>query len=265
MGGGVQCPPFSPMHVPAVGLQTGLGHCQGKLSAVQVGQDGKEMVSKLPTGKRNGRACATVSRGQESRDLASDNSFLDECLAKSGTDPGLQCCIIKYARGHGYKTKEEVCRSDNEKYKIMALEQDKLSWRRFMEGMLLESLVSLQEEYHCISGEGLATRKWASQLVIQLLEVVHGQWVYHNIQVHAKMKSTLCTEDKGHLLREIEIEMALGFDGFFNMKKSLAMVALEDMEASGGESQVYWLIAMQTVQAAKALADGLAAADTMPD
>ncbi len=103
--------------------------------------------------------------------------FLDEWLVQSGTDLGLWCCIIKYTRGHGYKTMEEVCRSEHEKYKIMALEQDKLGWRRFMEGMLSKSLVSLQEEYHCISGEGLATRKWASRLVIRLLEVVHGQWV----------------------------------------------------------------------------------------
>ncbi len=134
-----------------------------------------------------------------------------------------------------------------------------------MEGMLSESLVSLQEEYHCISGEGLAKQKWASQLVIQLLEVVHGQWVYHIIQVHTKMKSTLCTEEKRRLLREIEIEMALGFDEFFDVEKSLVMVVLEDMEASGGESQVYWLLAMRTAWATKALADGLAAVDTMPD
>jgi hypothetical protein len=39
----------------------------------------------------------------------------------------------------------------------MVLEQDKLGWRRFMEEMLSKSLVSLQEEYHCISGEGPAT------------------------------------------------------------------------------------------------------------
>jgi hypothetical protein len=57
----------------------------------------------------------------------------------------------------------------------MVLEEDKLGWRRFMVGMLLKSLVSLQEEYHCISGAELMTQKWASQLVIRLLEVVHRQ------------------------------------------------------------------------------------------
>jgi hypothetical protein len=82
---------------------------------------------------------------------------------------------------------------------IIALEMDKLGWRRFMEGMLSKNLVSLQVEYHCISGEGSNTWKWASQLVVRLLEVVHGQWVYPNIQVHEEMKDMLCTEEKEHL------------------------------------------------------------------
>jgi hypothetical protein len=41
----------------------------------------------------------------------------------------------------------------------MVLKQDNLvGWRRFMERMLSKSLVSLQEEYHCISKEWHATQ-----------------------------------------------------------------------------------------------------------
>ncbi len=83
--------------------------------------------------------------------------------------------------------------------------------------------------------------------------------------MHNEMKATLCTAEKEHLLKEIEIEMTLDFDGFLDMDRSLAMVTLEDMEASGEESQEYWLLAVWKTQAAKALADGLAAGDTIPD
>ena len=79
------------------------------------------------------------------------------------------------------------------------------------------------------------------------------------------MKGTLPTEEKKRSLKEIKIKMALGFDGLLDMDRSLAMVTLEDMDASGGESQEYWLLAVQTACAAKALADELAAANTMPD
>ncbi len=44
---------------------------------------------------------------------------------------------------------------------------------------------------------------------------MQGQWVYRNIQVHDKLKSMLCIEEKEHILWEIEIKMALGFDGFW--------------------------------------------------
>ncbi len=49
------------------------------------------------------------------------------------------------------------------------------------------------------------------------------------------------------------------------MDKSLAVVALEDMKASGGESQEYWILAVRTALMAKALAEVLAAVNTMPD
>ena len=66
-------------------------------------------------------------------------------------------------------------------------------------------------------------------------------------------------------LREIELQNGTGVQCFLDMDKSLAMVTLKDMEASGGESQEYWLLAVQTAWAAKALADGLSAGDAMPN
>ncbi len=83
--------------------------------------------------------------------------------------------------------------------------------------------------------------------------------------MHDETKGTLQTEEKEHLQREIEIEMALGFDGFLEMGRSLATAALEDIESSGGCSQEYWLLAVRIARAAKALAEGSAAIDTLPD
>jgi hypothetical protein len=61
VGGNLQHSLFGPTRVSIVSMQTGLGHCRDKLSAVYEGQDGEEMVSKLSTGKRNGGACAALS------------------------------------------------------------------------------------------------------------------------------------------------------------------------------------------------------------
>ncbi len=69
---------------------------------------------------------------------------------------------------------------------------------------------------------------WAKQLVIRLLEVTHGQWIYRNIQVHDETQGTLQTREKELLQREMEVEMELGFKGFLAIDCSLANVMLED-------------------------------------
>jgi hypothetical protein len=58
---------------------------------------------------------------------------------------------------------------------------------------------------------------WAKQLVIPLLEVTHGHWIYRNIQVHNETQGTLLMQEKELLQREIEVEMELGFKGFLAM------------------------------------------------
>ncbi len=106
---------------------------------------------------------------------------------------------------------------------------------------------------------------WAKQLVIQLLEVTHGQWMYRNIQVHDELQGTLQMREKELLQREIEVEMELGFEGFLAMHCSLTNVTLEDLEADDGEQQEYWLLAVRVARKAKALIEGSAAVDMQPD
>ncbi len=57
----------------------------------------------------------------------------------------------------------------------MAKAQDKLGWRRFMEGMITLKLVVVQEEYQLRAGAVMSIGKWASGFIIKLLEVTHGQ------------------------------------------------------------------------------------------
>ncbi len=134
-----------------------------------------------------------------------------------------------------------------------------------MEGMISKKLVCLQEDYHVLTGEGLSAILWASQLVVRLLEVTHGQWIYRNIQVHDEHQGMLRTREKEELQWQIEEELELGFDAFLPMDKCLANVKLEDLETSDGLRQEYWLIAVKTARAAAALSDNNYAVDTQPD
>ena len=63
-------------------------------------------------------------------------SFLEEWLGTVGTDLGLRKCLVRYAKGHGFKNMEEVCGEDQ--LWTMAQEQDQVGWRRFMKGMIVK-------------------------------------------------------------------------------------------------------------------------------
>ena len=192
--------------------------------------------------------------------------FLERWLEEVDTEATLTRCLVSFAQGRGYRLMEEICRGMSERYRLMAKAQDDIGWRRFMEGMISKRLVCLYAEHYEHTGEGISPEKWASQLVIRLLEVTHGQWVYRNIQVHDKACGSLRTREKEQLQADIEEQLELGFDGFVAMDRSLALVALEDLESSNGEQQEYWLLAVRAARVAATLArEQAVTADTVPD
>jgi hypothetical protein len=191
--------------------------------------------------------------------------FVEDWLVQVETAPKIIQCVIQYARGRGYISMGDICGNMGQQFRDMAEEQDTIGWRRFMEGMLSKRLVCLQADAQALSGVGLMAVSWARQLVVRLLEVTHGQWIYRNIQVHDQQQGTLRTLEKEQLQWEIEEEIGLGFEGFLAMDRSLADVRLEDLERSGGEQQEYWLLAVKTARAAKVLSDNYSAVDTQPD
>ena len=193
--------------------------------------------------------------------------MLGKWLEEVDTAPDLRMCILEYAHGRGYKRMVE-CIGDNEHLRKMAEYQDVIGWRRFMEGMFSVHMICIQNDYHLWSGEGLSAKAWAGQLVVRLLEITHAQWVYRNIQVHDETRGSLRTAQKEQLLQAIEEEMEMGFDGFLDMDRSLASVALEDLEHSGGQNQEYWLTAVRAARVAKEIASGSGsggAAEEAPD
>lgn len=55
----------------------------------------------------------------------------------------------------------------------------------------------------------------ASELIIKLLEVSHGQWLVHNLTVHNVIAGTIATKTKENLQLEVEHQhqKELGADG----------------------------------------------------
>lgn len=179
--------------------------------------------------------------------------LLEDWLEESDTDPDLLRCLIRYARSRGEELLEDIC-IDTPRFRRMARAQDKIGWRRFMEGMITSQLVDLQFHFQMISGSRRSIKSWATGLVIKLLEITHGQWLYRNVVVHDAIAGTLVTQRKEEIQREIENQQALGEQDLQEEDRYLLEVNLEDLERSSGERQEYWLLAIQAARKAGIIA-----------
>ena len=55
--------------------------------------------------------------------------------------------------------------------------QDKIGWRRFMEGMVSRVTVEIQQVHYNLWQVKRSTGRWAQGLVTQLTEITHGRWM----------------------------------------------------------------------------------------
>ena len=130
----------------------------------------------------------------------------------------------------------------------MAKSQDKIGWRRFMEGMVSKEIISLQSEFAALQGIRLSLGRWSSGLITKLLDVTHGQWIYRNLLVHDKISGVLATAEKEELQKEIQRQQELGEEGLDEQDKFLLEIKLDDLEETLGEYQEYWLLAIRAAR-----------------
>ncbi len=165
-------------------------------------------------------------------------------MVEVDTDPDLRECILEYAKGRGTITMSEICQGRDSRFQRMAMDQDKIGWRRFMEGMVTKDLQEIQTTYSAIEGSNVSPKQWTIGVIIKLLETTHGQWLYRCVQIHDRAQGTQATLQKEELQKEIEAQQDLGYDRLLKEDQYLAEVNLDDLESSSGERQKYWLVAI---------------------
>ncbi len=143
---------------------------------------------------------------------------------------------------------EDATNGTPPRFRQMALSQDKIGWRRFLEGMISAEITAIQQQYMAVNGLRMSLDKWCTGLITRLLEITHGQWLYRNYIVQDPLSGTIATAKKEELLAEIERQRELSDTGLLEEDKYLAEVNLEDMATSSGERQHYWLLAIQTAR-----------------
>ncbi len=123
-----------------------------------------------------------------------------------------------------------------------------------MEGMLSVELVELQK-YALVEAESrLTIDKWAQELVIRLLKITHGQWIYRNVMVHDRTAGELVSKRKEEIRKALEDQLEIGEEWLEEEDQFLLEINLEDLGTSSGEDQTYWLLALALEAAREARA-----------
>ena len=210
---------------------------------------------KCPSCKRETETCAHVLACEESgrvEALHRSIDLLDEWLRENGTETNLRRFLIQYAHGRGGRTMQEIVGFQIQ-YRRLAASVDCIGWRRLMEGMISRELVELQK-YALVEAESrLTVDSWAKALVIKLIEVAHGQWIYRNVVVHDKTAGELVMRRKEEIRVALEEQMELGEEGLAEEDRYLLDINLDDLDNSTGEDQMYWLLAIQSAREAREL------------
>ena len=171
-------------------------------------------------------------------------------LDKMDTDPTLADCLVQYARGRGGVSMQEICRERDNRLKMMAKAQDIIGWRRFMEGMISHQVVDRQRDHLRCKGTQWQLNKWASGLVVRLLEITHGQWLYRNVVVHDRTAGRLALIRKERIMVDIEEQQSKGEEGLLEQHKYLLEVNLDNLGESDGVGHEYWLLAIRAARVA---------------
>ena len=179
--------------------------------------------------------------------------LLEKWLKEVGTEPLLRRGLVKFARGRGATTMEEITMGWDCGFREMALSQDTIGWRRFMEGMISQEILPIQADYVDLGECSLSLEGWAQGLVIRLLETTHGQWLYRNLHVHDTVAGVNATARKEEIQRFIEDQLELGEEGLDERDHYLLEINLDDLESSSGEEQHYWLLQIEAARREMAL------------
>jgi len=119
--------------------------------------------------------------------------------------------------------------------------------------MISKEILPIQGDYVNLEQCKLTLKAWATGLVVKLLEVTHGQWLYQNVHVHPATVGMAATARKEEIQQFIKDQLNLGEDGLDERDHYLLEITLEDLETSSGEDQHYWLLQIEAARGKCAL------------
>jgi hypothetical protein len=134
---------------------------------------------------------------------------LSRWMRDNETHPDLALVISKYVQGQGKVACVGCAGNLPPIIQEFATLQDRIGWGNFMMGMISTKLLCIQDSYLRMRGSARSSEKWVTGLITQLLQVMHGQWIYRCVLVHDRATGTLVNQHKAEILEEITKQLSL--------------------------------------------------------
>jgi hypothetical protein len=161
--------------------------------------EGKKTCKHIARYPETGRVATFVQSTQE----------VERWMAAHHTHPNLSLLLIQFLRGRGTITCLECLDNLNLTciFEDYAVSQDIISWDGFVTGMVSNKLLPIQSAVSHSSRSSSNAMRWISRLIMQLLQVMHTQWIYQCVLAHDRMTGTLILVHKEELLKEVKNQL----------------------------------------------------------
>ena len=96
------------------------------------------------------------------------------------TEPTMARVLYDFIRLRNSTSMEELAQQGSPELIEAAKMQDRIGWLELMQGKLAIQLVRIQERYCAANNNGLDGKSWSTNIITQLLEMSHSEWLYRN-------------------------------------------------------------------------------------
>jgi hypothetical protein len=160
------------------------------------------------------------------------------------TDLELAYWIPKYIMMWGDKPFASL-RAMSPRMKALAISQDKIGWRNFMEGCISTHFYFIQHYHLALSGSYLDGSDWTKSLISKLLHITYLQLTYQNFTLHDKLCGYLHKKKLEDIQLTIEELADTAPEEVPKKSEFLLEINFGNLTKSHIDNQHYWVIALQ--------------------
>ena len=135
----------------------------------------------------------------------------------------------------------------------LALSQDTIGWRNFMEGRVSHHIYKLQRAHLMTSSSRISAVSWMSQFISRVLHITHSQWLFRNFMLHDSAAGYLKLQERAAMAVQIDSLMSAHSSSLPEECGFLLEFDTERLLRSDLDTQHYWVAAMEAALAAKSV------------